>query len=90
MHFGAEEIPFLGCFIGKCGLKADPAKVKAIVDWPIPKNQKDLRKWLGLANYLHKYSENYADMAQPSTDLLKKDTDRRWDNTHTDAFREIK
>ena len=52
--FGAEEIPFLGCFIGKRGLRVDPAKVRAIVDWPIPMNQKDLRKWLGLANYLHK------------------------------------
>ena len=62
--FGAEEIPFLGCFIGKHGLRADPAKDKAIVDWPISKNQKDLRKWLGLANNLHKYSENYADMAR--------------------------
>ena len=39
--FGAEEIPFLGCFIGKRGLRADPAKVKDIVDRPVPKNQKD-------------------------------------------------
>ena len=29
------------------------------MDWPVPKNQKDLRKWLGLANYMHKYSANY-------------------------------
>ena len=70
--FGAEEIPFLGCFIGRRGLRADPAKVKAIVDWPVPKNQKDLRKWLGLANYLHKYSANYADMARPLTKSLKR------------------
>ena len=48
--FLVVEIPFLGCFIGKRGFRADPAYVKAIVDWPIPKNQKDLRKWLGLAN----------------------------------------
>ena len=41
--FGAEEIPFLGCFIGKRGLREDPAEVKAIVDWPVPKSQKDLR-----------------------------------------------
>ena len=73
--FNAEEIPFIGCFIGKRGLRADPAKVKAIVDWPIPKNEKDLRRWLGLASYLHKYSENYADMDRPLTDLLNKDTD---------------
>ena len=85
--FGAEEIPFLGCFIGKRGFRADPAKVKAIVDWPIPKNQKNSRKWLVLANCLHIYSENYADMARPLTDLLKKDIDWRWDNTHADAFR---
>ena len=67
-----EEITSLGYFIGNRGLRVDPAKVKAIVDWPIPKNQKDLRKWLGLANYLYKYSENYDDMAWPLTDLLKK------------------
>ena len=71
--FGALEIPFLGCFIRKRGLRADPAKVIAIVDWPVPKNQQDLRKWLGLANYLHKYSANYADMAWPLSNLLKKD-----------------
>ena len=55
--FGAEEIAFLGCFIGKRGPRADTAKVKAIVDWKIPLNQKEFRKWLGLANFLHKYSE---------------------------------
>ena len=60
------------------------------MDWPIPKYQKDLRKWLGLANYLHKYSENYADISQTLTDLFKKDIDWRWDNTHADAFRSIK
>ena len=71
MLIWTEEIPFLGCFIGKHGLGVDPAKVKAIVDWPIPKNQKDLRKWLGLANYLHKYSANYADTARTLSNLLK-------------------
>ena len=38
--FGAEEMTFLRCFIGKRGLRADTAKVKAIVDWPIPKNKR--------------------------------------------------
>ena len=85
---GAEEIPFLGCFIGKRGARADPAKVKAIVDWSIPKNQKESRNCLGLANYLHRYSENHADMARPLTDLLTKDADWRWDNTMLKHFRQ--
>ncbi|CAI5704679.1 unnamed protein product [Peronospora farinosa] len=89
--FGAEEIPFLGCFIGKRGLRADPAKVKAIVDWPVPQSQKDLRKWLGLAIYLHKYSENYADMARPRlSNLLKKDVEWCWHAEHEDAFQAVK
>ena len=41
---GVDEIPFLVCFIGKRGLREDPAKVKAIVDLPALKNQNDLRK----------------------------------------------
>ena len=59
------------------------------MDWLIPKNQKDLRKWLGLANYLHKYSKNYANIARPLTDLLKKNADWRWENIHADTFRAI-
>ncbi|KAE8876145.1 hypothetical protein PF005_g27503 [Phytophthora fragariae] len=70
--FGAEEIPFLGCFLGKDGVRADPEKVCAIARWPVPVSQKDLRKWLGLANYLHKYSANYAEMARPLTNLLER------------------
>ncbi|OWY96117.1 LOW QUALITY PROTEIN: Retroelement, partial [Phytophthora megakarya] len=85
--FGAEEIPFLGCFIGKGGLRADPAKVKAI---PVPVSLKDLRKWLGLANYLHKYSESYADMARPWSNLLKKDISWCWDTEQQATFEAIK
>ena len=86
----AEEIPFLGCFIGKRGLRADPAKIKAIVDWPVPRSQKDLRKWIGLANYLHKYSANYAEMARPLSNLLKKDVDWCWHAEHAIAFKAFK
>ena len=67
---------------------ADPAKVKAIVDWPVP--QKDLHKWIGLANFLHKYSANYAEMARPLSNLLKKDVDWCWHAEHATAFHAVK
>ena len=38
--FGAEEIPFLGCLIGKRGLQANSATIKAIEDWPVSRSQK--------------------------------------------------
>ncbi|POM66154.1 DNA/RNA polymerase [Phytophthora palmivora] len=65
-------------------------KVKAIAAWPTPRSQKDLRKWLGLANYLHKYSAGYAELARPLSDLLKKDADWVWERQHQDAFDSIK
>ncbi|POM59966.1 reverse transcriptase [Phytophthora palmivora] len=57
---------------------------------PTPRSQKDFRKWLGLANYLHKYSAGYAELARPLSDLLKKDADWVWEQQHQDAFDGIK
>ena len=47
--FGAEEILFLGCSIGKRVAGADPAKIKAIVDWPIPENKNTCVSGLALS-----------------------------------------
>jgi hypothetical protein len=88
--FFAPEIPVLGCFVGKSGVRVDPEKVKAIDDWPVPKNVKQLRQWLGLANYLHKYTRNYAALVQPLTKLLKKDIEWEWSKDHQAAFEEVK
>ncbi|POM67943.1 LOW QUALITY PROTEIN: Pol protein, partial [Phytophthora palmivora] len=88
--FVGEEIKVLGCFVSRVGVRADPGKVKAIAAWPTPRSQKDFRKWLGLANYLHKYSAGYAELARPFSDLLKKDADWVWERQHQDAFDSIK
>ncbi|KAE9062592.1 hypothetical protein PF006_g31136 [Phytophthora fragariae] len=88
--FAAEEIKVLCCFVSSAGVRADPEKAKAIAAWPPPWSQKDLRQWLGLANYLHKYSAGYAGLARPLSDLLKKDADWRWERRHQDAFDDIK
>ncbi|KAF0707627.1 hypothetical protein AaE_013524 [Aphanomyces astaci] len=71
--FGVDEIPVLGDLVGVKGCRADPEKIKDLSEWPIPSSVKDLRRWLGLATYLHKYSQNFADIAQPLFQLLVKD-----------------
>ncbi|POM68311.1 Pol protein [Phytophthora palmivora] len=91
--FAAAKIKVLGCFVSRVGVRADPGKVKAIAAWPTPRSQKDLRKSLGLANYLHNnktYSAGYAELARPLSDLLKKDADWVWEQQHQDAFDSIK
>ena len=88
--FAASEIPVLGCFVGKNGVRPDPEKVKAIAEWPVPKNVKELRQFLGLANYLHKYSQNYAFQVRPLTQLLRDDVSWQWSSERQDAFDTVK
>ncbi|KAG3158538.1 hypothetical protein PI124_g13019 [Phytophthora idaei] len=88
--FASPESKVLGCFVSNVGVRAYPEKVKAVAAWPTPRSQKDLRKWLGLVNCLHKYSAGYAGLARPLPELLKKDSDWRWERQHQDAFESIR
>ncbi|KAG4053363.1 hypothetical protein PC123_g11479 [Phytophthora cactorum] len=88
--FASPEIKVLGCFVSNVGVRAGLEKVKAVAAWPTPRSQNDLRKWLGSANYLHKYSAGYAGLARPLSELLKKDSDWRWERQHQDAYDSIK
>ncbi|POM63968.1 Pol protein [Phytophthora palmivora] len=72
------------------GVRTDQVNVKSIATWSTPRSPKDLRKWLGLANYLYKYSAWYAELARPLSDLLKKDAYWIWEQKHQDAFDSIK
>ncbi|KAE9238092.1 hypothetical protein PF005_g375 [Phytophthora fragariae] len=86
----APEIPVLGCYVSKSGVRADTEKISSICSWPTPKNQTELRQWLGLANYLHKYTKDYAGLIQPMSSLLKKDVTWNWRPEHQDAFDAVK
>ena len=88
--FAAPEIPVLGCIVGRHGVRPDPEKVKAISEWPVPQNVKQLRQFLGLANYMHKYSRNYAALARPLTQLLRDDLPWQWLASQQDVFDAIK
>ena len=71
--FGVDEIPFLGCSIGKRVLRADPAKVETKVNWPVLRTKRICASGLALPITYISFSDNYADMAWPLSSLLKKD-----------------
>ena len=76
--FAASEIPLLGCIVDKHGVWSAPEKINAITDWPVPTDIKGLRKFFGLAAYLHKYSHNYAEMTVHLSRSLKKNEKWAW------------
>ena len=89
-EFHKHEIAFLGYLISDKGLAPDPAKVKAVEEWPEPRNVKDVQSFLGLANYYRKFVENFSKIAGPLTNLTKKDTYFDFGSKCKEAFKELK
>jgi hypothetical protein len=63
----------LGYIVSHEGVKVDRNKIKAMMEWPIPKTLKNLRGFLGLTSYYCKFVNNYGQIIAPLTTLLKNE-----------------
>jgi len=68
-----QKIGFLGVVIGPDGIEMEKEKVDRVLSWPEPRNVKDIRKFLGLANYYRRFIKNFAQVARPMNVLMRKD-----------------
>lgn len=89
-EFYAEEIEFLGYLISSKGIRMDPAKVQSVVEWPQPKNIKEIRGFLGFANFYRHFIKNYSKLVAPLTDLTKTTRKYEWTDRAQKAFEVIK
>ncbi|KAL8107682.1 hypothetical protein AgCh_024186 [Apium graveolens] len=88
-EFGQQRLAYLGHIISSVGVAVDPEKIKAIEDWPIPKNLKELKGLLGLTGYYRKFIAAYAHIAQHLTDQTRKDQ-FGWTKEATFAIEQLK
>ena len=88
------EVRFMGHLLAPDGLKADPAKVEAILDMPPPTDVKGLKRFLerflGMVNYLAKFLPLLSDMTEPLRRLEDKAVDWCWLAQHQKAFTTVK
>ena len=89
-EFGKEEIKSLGHRISVEGITTDPEKVKAIQEFPTPKNCKQLKSFLGLANYYQRFTSKYAESTVPLLKLLNKGIKWKWTKDHDEALQQLK
>lgn len=86
----AKEVKFLGYILSEDGLKTDPEKIKAIVEYPSPRSQKNLKSFIGMCNYYNKFCERYAEFIAPLLPLTSKKSKWHWDNNNELQLNKIK
>lgn len=71
-EFLRKEVSFLGHIITPEGIRPNPVKIEAVQKYPIPKDIKGIKSFLGLIGFYRKFIPNFAKVVSPLTKCLKK------------------
>ena len=82
------KVPFLGRIVSKEGVQVDPEKVSAVKKYPIPRNTKEVERFLGFVNYHRDFIPNYAERSHRLYQLTGKNP-FEWTDEHTQAFEDL-
>ena len=85
-----SEVVYMGNVLTEHGVKPDEMKVKEVVDMPKPTSKEDVRRLIGMSNYLSPYIPNMSEITSPIRSLLKNNVQFQWLPEHSLAFDKIK
>ena len=89
-EFYKDAVKFLGHFVDKDGIRADPSKTEAVAHMEAPQTTTDLRRFLGMTNQLGKFSPRLAELGQPLRELLSSKNTWTWGPEQERAFSNMK
>jgi len=85
-----QTVEYLGHIISEQGVAADPLKIEAVRQFPIPTDLKSLRSFLGLASYYRRFIPNFSRVAGPLFTLTRKGVDFCWTTQCQSTFEKMK
>ena len=85
-----RQVVYLGHVIGVNGTSPDPEKTSKVEEWPVPKTVRDVRSFIGFANYYRRFIKNFASIAKPLHDLIKKSARFEWTPAQQASFDQLR
>ena len=89
-QYKQEEVDFSGETYTTSSHKLAKSKVSAITAMPSPTNKKQVQSFIGMINYLSKFSMRFSELAEPIRELSKDKAPFNWGPEHQAAFTQMK
>ena len=89
-EFWLKEVSFLGYIVSTEGIRVDPTKIEAVVNWKPPRNVTEVRSFLGLAGSYRRFVRGFSVIASPLTKLLRKGIKFEWTDKCQNSFEQLK
>ena len=85
-----SRVAYLGFLLDKEGLRPDPEKVAPILEYPTPRNIKQLRRFLGMVGWYARLIKDESSIKIPLVKLLRKSKEWQWGEDQEEAFETLK
>ena len=89
-EFLKDKLDYLGFEVSQDGIHASPEKVRVVLDWSQLQSVHDIRLFLGLASYYHKFIKGFSQLAKPLTDLIREKVTCHWGDDEANSFTALK
>ena len=89
-QFKVKQVTWMGHLLSSNGITPHPDRGKAIKDMTPPQDVKGVQRFLGMCNYLSRFTPNLAEIVKPLTELTHMNAVWSWSSQHDKAFKTAK